>query len=221
MRHFKILKPVILVLCGSSGSGKSTLEQNLIKDHPNLFYKLQQFSTRAMRPGETFGNPYSFIQRETFSMFRDRLIGVIGCAPDSHFKDMYGSLPDFLPGKIPTIILADEGLVDLKEKIEDINSQFNEYDVFVIGLDVKYEDLSEDDRASRANRNPDFVAKERNVLRHADATYTNCNGKYVNPREVIERFLSCGYIEELDTKGHVTSYAEVLKANKEGMIVAS
>lgn len=182
--QYKIVNPIILALVGVSGSGKSTLEQNLVKDYPELFYKLQQFSTRSMRPGETFGNPYIFVQRKTFPLLQDRLIGVIGTKPDSLFKDMYGSLPDFTDGKIATIILAEEGIEDLRSKCGPGNL-YADYNVIVIGLDVRYEELSEEDRAVRG-RDDEFIAKERKVLEHADSIFMNGNGKYVNPRELVQ-----------------------------------
>jgi hypothetical protein len=203
-QRYRILKPIVMALVGVSGSGKSTLEQNMIRDYPDLFYKLQQFSTRNMRPGETFGNPYIFVQRDTFDVFKEKLIGVIGCSENSHFKDKYGSLPDFKPGYIPTIIVAEEGVLDLKRKCKDVTKSCSEYDPFVIGLDVRYEELSEEDRAARG-RDDDFVAKERAVLQHADIIYKNGNGAYVNPREIVSSLLARGVIEKVTVQQAVTA----------------
>lgn len=200
----KIAKPTILVLVGISGSGKSTLEANLIKDYPDIFYKLQQFSTRKMRPGESLGNPYIFVQPKTFELFHDRLIGVIGCQEGSLFKDKYGSIPDFIPGKIATIILADEGIEDLM--MARNGSLLSEYTIIVLGLDVDYQHLSVEDRQARAGRDAAFVAKEREVLRHADITYNNGNGKYVDPSAVIAYLATEGVIE-LDTVAEKVSAA--------------
>ena len=80
----------ILVICGPSSSGKSTLEENLVKEYPELFHKLQQASTRRMREGESFGRPYIFMQDECFELFKPNLIGKLGIVEDSLFKDKYG-----------------------------------------------------------------------------------------------------------------------------------
>jgi hypothetical protein len=198
MKQFNVARPFILTLVGVSGSGKSTLEQNLLKDYPELFTKLQQFSTRKMRPGESFGNPYIFIQRHTFDIFQSNLIGVIGCAKDSLFKDKYGSLPDFVEGMVPTIILAEEGVLDILSKTRDKTNPVSQYKVFCVGLDVKYEDLSEEDRAARPNRDTSFIQRERNVLGYADVIYSNGNGKYVNPKEVVERLVQDGFLTKVE-----------------------
>jgi GTPase SAR1 family protein len=171
----------ILAIVGVSGSGKSTLERNLIQDYPDRFYKLQQFTTRAMRPGERQGDPYVFIQRETFRQLAHQLIGVLGVRPDSLFKDQYGTLPDFVPGKIATIILAEEALDDLKAK----NARYG-YKILTIGLDVDYDELSQEDREARVGRDPEFIQRERQVLLKADMVWRNGNGKYLNPKEVVE-----------------------------------
>ena len=197
MERFKITKPTILAIVGVSGSGKSTLEKNLIADFGDVFYKLQQFTTRAMRPGERAGDPYIFIQRGTFGYIQDELIGVLGTAPNSLFKDLYGSLPDFVDDKIATIILAEEGLADLMWKVERDNHMASGYNVVVIGLDVAWEELSLEDRMARIGRDDDFIARERQVLQHAHTIWRNGNGKYVNPREIIDYLVTTSVLEDL------------------------
>ena len=196
MEHFSILKPTILAIVGVSGSGKSTLEKNLIADYPDLFYKLQQFSTRAMRPGERQGDPYVFIQRQTFGYLQDELIGVLGTKPGSIFKDLYGSLPDFVEGKIATIILAEEGLEDLLWKSGRENHISSGYDIVTIGLDVNYEELSVEDRMARIGRDDEFITEERQVLQMANAIWRNGNGKYVNPREIVDYLAKISVIRD-------------------------
>lgn len=196
MKQFEILKPTILAIVGVSGSGKSTLEKNLISDYPEIFYKLQQFSTRQMRAGERPGDPYIFVQRETFSHFENVLVGVIGTAPDSLFKDRYGSLPDFLEGKIATIILAEEGVDDLKAKKSHPGHIASPFEIVTIGLDVNYEELSIEDRMARIGRDDEFISKERAVLAKADRVWRNGNGKYVNPRTVVDYLVEIGSVRD-------------------------
>jgi hypothetical protein len=197
MERFAITKPTILAIVGVSGSGKNILEKNLISDFGDVFYKLQQFSTRTMRPGERTGDPYIFIQRSTFGYIQDELIGVLGTRPNSLYKDLYGSLPDFVDNKIATIILAEEGLEDLMWKVNRGNHMVSGYNVVVIGLDVAWEALSLEGRMARIGRDDEFITHERQVLQHADAIWRNGNGKYANPRGVVDYLISTGVLKDL------------------------
>lgn len=188
------MKQTILVIAGVSGSGKSTLETNLINEYPDLFYKIQQFTSRKMREGEKQGNPYIFVNDKTFDLFEDKLIGVIGTKPDSLFKSKYGSLPDFKQDKISTIILAEEGIVDLKNKLSTVYKDQN-YQVFVLGLDILYETISEEERNKRVGRDLSFVNKERQVLNHADVTIINSNINFADTKAVMEILVSEGILK--------------------------
>lgn len=55
----------IYVLLGQSSSGKTTIEQALLSQLPNL-KQLISTVTRPMRQGENQGNPYHFVQDDTF-----------------------------------------------------------------------------------------------------------------------------------------------------------
>jgi len=172
---------LVLIICGPSGSGKSTLEQNLIEEYPNIFHKLQQITTREPRKNESPGNPYIFIQESTFNFLQDKLIGRLGCSENSLFKDKYGSIPDFKKFHISTIILAEEALLDFKNNIKNIG---NDIEYFVLGLDVNYDNLSID--VKREGRDDNFIEKERSVLNLADMIFRNKNGKYIEPKAVLE-----------------------------------
>jgi hypothetical protein len=192
-----ITKPTILAIVGVSGSGKSILEKNLISDFGDVFYKLQQFTTRAMRPGERAGDPYIFIQRSTFGYIQDELIGVLGTRPNSLYKDLYGSLPDFVDNKIATIILAEESLEDLMWKVSRDNHIVSGYNVIVIGLDVAWEELSLEGRMTHIGRDDEFITRERQVLQHANMIWRDGNGKYANPREVVDYLVSTDVLKDL------------------------
>ena len=182
----------LLALCGVSGSGKTTLEKNLIAEYPQYFQKLYQMSTRKMREGERYGDPYTFVSREFFLSIKDRLIGRLGVAENSLFKDYYGSIPDFSNDKISTIIVAEEAIVDLKQSIA---SGLIDVDrLFIFGLDVKFEDLNEKDL--REGRDSNFVARERSVLSHADIINRASCGRYLNPRTVVNILKDHGMITD-------------------------
>jgi energy-coupling factor transporter ATP-binding protein EcfA2 len=173
-------KNKLLVIGGASGSGKSTLERNLIEAYPDLFHKLQQATTRKKRVGERDGDPYIFLQPSGFDHIQDKLIGRLGVRPNSLFKDRYGSFPDFVEGKVSTIILAEEALYDLRESIA---IGVIDAEVYVLGLDVAYEDLAAD--AKREGRDESFLEKERSFLKLANTVYRNTNGKYIQPKTVV------------------------------------
>lgn len=180
----------LLALCGVSGSGKTTLEKNLIEEYPQHFQKLQQITTRKMRVGERAGDPYTFVSREFYLSIKDQLVGRLGLKDGSIFKDMYGSIPDFSSDKISTIILAEEGLQDLKDAIA--SGLIENAQLLVFGLDVNFEDLNEKDL--RENRDADFVKKERSVLKHADIINKSSGGRYLNPRTVVSLLTDHGMI---------------------------
>jgi len=179
----------LLVIAGVSGAGKSTLEQNLIQDFPDLFHKWTQVSTRKPRPGESNGNPYVFLQPETYENIKEVLVGRLGNAANTIFKDKYGSFPDFVQGKVSTVILAEEAIIDIMndEKIKD------KCEIFIYGLDVALKDLDEKDR--REGRDDSFIEKERSVLRYADATYRMSNGKYLPPSIVVDMLRLNNFIQ--------------------------
>ncbi|MFM7559730.1 guanylate kinase [Cylindrospermopsis raciborskii] len=55
----------LIVLTGPSGVGKGTLMQNLLAQHPQLYYSVSA-TTRSPRPGEIDGKSYYFITPNSF-----------------------------------------------------------------------------------------------------------------------------------------------------------
>lgn len=55
----------MLVLSSPSGAGKSTISRALLEKHPDLTMSVSA-TTRPMRPGETEGKDYYFIDTQTF-----------------------------------------------------------------------------------------------------------------------------------------------------------
>jgi Guanylate kinase len=172
--------PLVLAIVGVSGSGKSYLEANLVEEYPDIFHKWQQFSTRSKREGESFGKPYVFVEHETYKKFADKLVARIG----SQFgKDKYGSIPDFKDGFVNTVIVSEEGLNDLINATID-GRMPPDTDIKVLGLDIEIDDLAAD--ARREGRDNEFLEKEREVLSYADYIHKTSNGRYMNPKDVLE-----------------------------------
>lgn len=57
----------IIVIEGPSGVGKDTIIKTLTEKYPDRFAKLVSVATRAMRPHESQGNPYHFVNNEEFN----------------------------------------------------------------------------------------------------------------------------------------------------------
>mgnify|MGYP002517819933 CR=1 FL=1 len=55
-----------IALDGPSGAGKDTIIKTLTEKYPDRFAKLVSVATRAMRPHESQGNPYHFVNNEEF-----------------------------------------------------------------------------------------------------------------------------------------------------------
>lgn len=182
----------ILVICGVSGSGKNVLEKKLIKDFPSIFYKLQQFTTRDMRPNEKQGDPYVFTSIDNFKSIEHLLIGIVGNNKQEKniWKNTrYGSLLELNKDKIATVILSEEGLKDLERLVDnpasiDLNFNISHKDIFVLGLDIDKEYITEE--GTRDGRDDDFLEKERKVLEMCNYVYKNDNGKFMSTFEVLD-----------------------------------
>lgn len=112
----------IFVICGESGSGKDTLANRLAKAG---FKKIKGTSTRPMRAGESQGNPYNFLDKETFlKEYKENKIIVHNQIYGYH----YGIHKDeFAEETIYIVILNPKG-------IEDITKEFGKENVTGIYL---------------------------------------------------------------------------------------
>ncbi|WP_368880396.1 hypothetical protein [Proteus mirabilis] len=172
-------RKLLLVIAGISGSGKSYLEKNLISTYPEFFNKWEQFTTRLPRPGEKESKPYIFVTEETYDRFKDCLVGRVGIDGESNFgKTKYGSVPNFEKGKISTVILSTEGILDLKKSID--RGEF-ECEVCIFGLDVDNSEI-----VQREGRDNESLERERDVLNLADYRRKRANGTYIIPDDVVK-----------------------------------
>lgn len=66
MKLNKNLKKKIVIIEGPSGAGKDAIFNVLVKRYPQHFSHVVSTTTRAMRENESQGNPYNFVDDETF-----------------------------------------------------------------------------------------------------------------------------------------------------------
>ena len=187
----KLTEIKLLVICGPSGSGKSYLEKNLCSELPQHFRKLPQVTTRKPRNEEEQGNPYLFINKSTYEFIKDKLIGRI--MSDDFLSTNYGTIPDFDKGYINTIILSKEAIIDLQNHIAVKEAPFNgetTVNLFILGLDIEFEDLSREAKAARANRDKNFFDKEKEVFEYCHYINKTENGKYLNPNDILDIILN-------------------------------
>ena len=59
-------KGIVVVFEGPSGVGKDTVVAELIKKYPGSFEKVPSMTTREMRPNESQGSPYFFVDEKSF-----------------------------------------------------------------------------------------------------------------------------------------------------------
>lgn len=57
----------VLLFVGRSGSGKDTLADEMCNALPTL-HKIVRTTTRPIRPGESQGNPYKFVSKDSFML---------------------------------------------------------------------------------------------------------------------------------------------------------
>lgn len=115
------LQHKILILTGHSGSGKDTISALL--QRYNRFSPITPHSTRAMRSGESEGNPYHFINVSTFKQMVDaeEFIEHKGYVTKfSGFEDTayYGTAYSSIPIATDSIItIGVNAAIELKQKL--------------------------------------------------------------------------------------------------------
>ena len=57
---------MLFAFVGCAGVGKNTIIRDLLDAHRDEYDLLPTLTTRAMRPGESEGNPYCFVSEEEF-----------------------------------------------------------------------------------------------------------------------------------------------------------
>lgn len=197
-----------LVLVGVSGAGKTSLRDNLCKRYPEIFYKVNQATTRPMRETET-EDDYLFITEEQYDNMKDELIGRTEV---NGYR--YGSLvqPDIAHGRIGIIVLNELGLEDFKQ-----HSNPNRY--ISIGLNRRLEDLE----VKRDGRDDEYLRKEKEVLELCNYVINLEPGIYADT-DMVKNLCLTHFNKHFDRvelviseyQSLITSYndGEVLSSNK-------
>lgn len=160
-----------LGIVGVSGSGKSTLMENLTRQFPSLFFKVDQATTREIRDDEV-GDAYLWLDsKRDYGKLEHLLI-----AKTEVKGNLYGSIPPDKPDKIGVIILNEKGFLDFS-----MNSGIDREQYYIIGLNRTNEDLL----ARRDGRDDDYINQERKVLTYADCILDTTRNQYVKPEDAM------------------------------------
>lgn len=99
-----------VIITGPSGSGKTTLVDHVCRLYPQYYHVPIGMSSRAMRPGETQGNPYIFTDEATClttpAFNRVRYLDNEYCLPLTHFVE----------DKINLVVLEVDGARRLRDE---------------------------------------------------------------------------------------------------------
>jgi guanylate kinase len=150
----------ILALIGNTASGKSTLQDNLIKEFPDKYEAVGQFTTRHKRSKEESNLIY--ITEEQYNTIKSNLVGK--CSFNNNY---YGSLLCNLDNdKIKIVTVTIEGYIDLLNNVEDLNNIYT-----LILLSNNFTDAL----SIRKNRSLEFLEQEYNEIK--DYVYSMGNMK--------------------------------------------
>lgn len=140
----------ILALIGNTASGKSTLQDNLIKEFPDKYETVGQFTTRHKRGKEESNLIY--ISEEQYNTIKSKLVG------KCHFNNnYYGSLLCNLDNdKIKIVTVTIEGYIDLLNNVEDLSSVYT-----LVLLNNNFTDAL----SIRKNRSLEFLEQEYNEIK--------------------------------------------------------
>lgn len=141
----------ILALIGTSGSGKSTLQESLIKEYPDKYETVGQFTTRPKRNKQETNLIH--ITKEQYDTIKSNLVG------KCYFNDnYYGSLICNLDNnKIKIITVTIEGYIDLLNNTEDLSSIYT-----IVLLNNNFTDML----SIRKNRSLEFLEQEYNQIKN-------------------------------------------------------
>jgi len=141
----------ILALIGNTASGKSTLQDNLIKEFPDKYETVGQFTTRHKRSKEESNLIY--ITEEQYNTIKSNLVGK--CNFNNNY---YGSLLCNLDNdKIKIVTVTIEGYIDLLNNIEDLNNVYT-----LVLLNSNFTDAL----SIRKNRSLEFLEQEYNEIKN-------------------------------------------------------
>lgn len=170
-----------LVLGGTSGSGKTFIRDVLCQKLPDIFVKVEQCTTRAIRPNEP-PDTYHYLTKEEYAEKEDSLIG------RCHFNgNFYGSIPlEPDEPRIGIIILAEEAVLDfININIYDCDAAISEF--IMIGIRRPLDRLE----GMREDRDKAFLEAEDVIYKYMAMVYDN-DYENISLESMLRKFMALG-----------------------------
>lgn len=119
------MKTRLIIVAAPSGAGKSSFVERICKEDPRLL-DIITFTTRAMRKGETEGNPYHFIAADDFrNKIKEGFFVEWAQVHTSFYGTSYQSIEDaWLQGRCGIMDIDIQGVVTFKSKFPDAKTVF-------------------------------------------------------------------------------------------------
>lgn len=122
---------MLVTFVGCSGAGKNTIITDLLGEYPEEYGLLPTLTTRAIRPGESEGNPYYFVSKEEFLRQIDE--GTIYEYQQIHEGEYYGGSRKVLAKALATgkTLLKDIDILGSATYKEKLSDQFKVLSLFL------------------------------------------------------------------------------------------
>jgi guanylate kinase len=187
---------LLFVLSAPSGTGKDTVIKAL-KDQGMDFHVVSSVTTRAPRPGESDGNPYYFVTRETFEQMVERgeLLEHANVHGNWYGQPLQQIRDNLRAGRDVLLKIDVQGAATVRQKVPEA--------IFIFLVPGSYEEL-----ASRLNaRQTETPGDLQRRLRDAQKELTQRN----HYDYIIEN--RQGHLEEAVTKVRAIMTAEHCRAH--------
>jgi guanylate kinase len=173
--------PKPLLFLGPSGVGKDTMINMLKERHPNVFFKLPSYTTRAKRPGEVEGVDYFFVTEKEFKEMESqgKLFGI-----QKYNNNFYASNES----KLRELFNTGDKIIILNYNIETANSVRMKFDFNFVAIMPPSEGELRKRLINRGTRPEELESRMQNSLRERNLIY---EASYIQFRVVNDDINTC------------------------------